>query len=74
MMKCKISVGSVVKFRYEGKARLVTVEHLAKRDKLGRFSGLRFVRGWDILANGPVGGFRSFKPEKMKYVKVMATN
>lgn len=73
-MVSKISVGSVVKFRYDGKVRLVKVEHLAKRDKLGRFSGLRFVRGWDILANGPVGGFRSFKPAKMKYVKVIASN
>lgn len=65
-----ISVGSVIKFKYNGKNRLVKVEHIATQ-KRGIFNPIRFVRGWDLLADSPVGGWRSFNPDKMTNVAVL---
>jgi hypothetical protein len=40
--------------------------------KQGFFNRINFIRGWDLLATTPVGGYRCFKPAKMSDCHILA--
>ena len=62
------AIGNVVEFDYDGKVRRVRIEKVA----MGyRYLGLigpvpRLITGWDYCADYPVGGYRTFKVEKIE--------
>jgi hypothetical protein len=58
----QFQIGSTVAFRYNGKNRLVRVEYV-KHGKETIFGNVvtTHMTGWDALADGPTGGYRTFR-------------
>jgi len=68
------AVGRVLEFTYNGKVRRVRVDSTRKGY---RYPGLWLpcvysITGWDMLANYPTGGYRTFIVSKIQDVRVIA--
>ena len=63
-----VSIGQTVEFDYNGKHRLVKVEQVAKSVKT---CGADCFIGFDVLADAPIGGYRSFKMGKVEDLVVV---
>ena len=67
-------VGNVVEFVYANKngMRIVRIDKVETGVAFGGIIGpvTRSITGWDFTADAPVGGYRTFLVEKMKFVGI----
>lgn len=64
-------VGNVLRFVYNGVVRQCRIEKVKRNHSMILGWVVDYVTGWDCTANGGVGGYRTFKVDKMDYTQTV---
>ena len=63
------AIGKNLQFTYENKIRYCHIEEVKKNFSPYLGDVVDWIKGWDCTANGWVGGYRTFKREKISNIK-----
>lgn len=67
----RFTVGNTLSFDYEGKTRFCRIESVKKNWSMFLGDIIQNITGWDITANNLIGGYRTFKREKIQNVRIV---
>lgn len=63
------AIGKNLQFEYNGKIRYCHIEEVKRYYSPYLGYVVDWIKGWDCTANGLVGGYRTFKRDKITNVK-----